>query len=104
MCEPVLTGDVLAASGSYNVNRIPANPEGGAMTYGCITVKCPRCDSSIDIISSSISTEIFYCPVCQEGEIYHETNQPALQPVSILRKKKPRLEQYITTLSNVWAN
>jgi hypothetical protein len=30
--------------------------------------------------------------------------QLALQPVSVLRKKKPKLEQYITTLSNVWAN
>ena len=70
------------------------------MTYGCITVVCPRCESRIDIISGSINTEIFYCPVCQEGEIHHE----AMQPVSVLRKKKPRLEQYITTLSNVWVN
>jgi len=74
------------------------------MTYGCITVICPRCDSRIDIISGSVTTEIFNCPVCQEGEIYHEVMQPALQPVSVIAQKKPRLEQYITTLSNIWTN
>ena len=104
MDRPVLSGDVLAIDGSYNENRIASKTEGESMTYGCITVSCPRCDSRIDIVSSSINTELFYCPVCQEGEIYHDTKQPALQPVSSLRKKKPRLEQYITTLSNVWSN
>lgn len=70
------------------------------MTYGCITVICPRCESRIEIVSGSVATEIFYCPVCQEGEIYND----AMQPVTVSRQKKPRLEQYITTLSNIWTN
>jgi hypothetical protein len=104
MGEPVLSGDVLATKERYNKNRIRANTGGRAMTYGYITVTCPRCNSRIEIISGSVNTEIFYCPVCQEGEIHNKTMQLAMQPVSVLRKKKPKLEQYITTLSNVWAN
>ena len=74
------------------------------MTYAYITVICPRCDSRIDIVSGSVIAEIFYCPVCQEGEIHNKAEQPALQPVSVIPEKKPRLERYMTTLSSIWTN
>ncbi|HEY96830.1 MAG TPA: hypothetical protein G4O16_01455 [Dehalococcoidia bacterium] len=74
------------------------------MTYGCITVKCPRCDSVIEIISGNTSPDIFKCPVCMEGEIRPNSNRPALQPVSAYQQNSRRLEQYITTLSNIWTN
>ena|GEM_PF-3082446 len=74
------------------------------MTYGCITVKCPRCDSVIEIMSGNISPDIFNCPVCIEGEIHHKSNQPALHPASAYRQNTQRMEQYITTPSNIWTN
>lgn len=74
------------------------------MTYGCITVKCPRCDSVIEIMSGNMSPDIFKCPVCMEGEIHFNSNRPALQPVSVHQQNTRRLEQYITTLSNIWIN
>ena len=74
------------------------------MTYGCITVKCPRCGSTIEIVSGSISVEIFKCPVCMEGEIHYISTQFALKPVSTYHENTQRLEQYITTLSNIWTN
>jgi hypothetical protein len=74
------------------------------MVYGCITVECPRCGSRIEIVSGGGVAEIFSCPVCQEGEIYYKSEQPALQPVSVIPEKKPRLKPYVTTLSNIWIN
>ena len=74
------------------------------MTYGYIKVKCPRCESNIEIINSGISTDLFYCPVCAEGEIYYKSNQRMLQPVPVNHQNNPRLEQYVTTLSNIWIN
>jgi hypothetical protein len=74
------------------------------MTYKCIAVECPRCKSRIEIVSGSITAEIFTCPVCQEGEIYYQAQQPALQPVSVIPQKKPQLERYKATLSNIWTN
>lgn len=73
------------------------------MTYGHITVECPRCRSRIEIVGRN-TPEIFICPVCQEGEIHSQAQQPALQPVPVISQKKPRLEQYIATLSNIWIN
>ena len=74
------------------------------MTYTHTTVRCPRCESNIEIISGSIPTDIFRCPVCSEGEINHKSNQPELHPVSVGPQNNQRLEQYITTLSNIWVN
>lgn len=74
------------------------------MTYGIITVKCPRCDSVIEIVSGNIPADIFTCPVCAEGEIHYKSSQPALQPVSAHRQNARSLEQYITPLSNIWTN
>ena len=74
------------------------------MTYGYTRVRCPRCESNIEIISGSTPSDIFKCPVCSEGEIQHKSYQPPLQSVSVGPQKNPRLEQYITTLSNIWVN
>jgi predicted RNA-binding Zn-ribbon protein involved in translation (DUF1610 family) len=74
------------------------------MTYGYVTVKCPRCNSTIEIISGGVSAEIFNCPVCLEGEIRSNPRQRALQAVTVRDQHQPRLEQYITTLSNIWPN
>lgn len=78
--------------------------EGQAMKYGHITVKCPRCDSVIEIISGNISTAIFNCPVCMEGEIHHKSSQPVLQPASAYHQNTQKLEQYITAVNNIWTN
>ena len=73
------------------------------MVYGCITVECPRCRSRIDIVSSSIP-EIFTCPICEEGEIHLDVEQLARQPIAVIPQKRQQLEQYVTTLSNIWMN
>ena len=74
------------------------------MTYGYVTVKCPRCASNIEIISGGASADIFNCPVCLEGEIENNSRQRQLQAVPGRGQTQPRLEQYITTLSNIWSN
>jgi predicted RNA-binding Zn-ribbon protein involved in translation (DUF1610 family) len=74
------------------------------MTYGYVTVKCPRCDSTIEIIGSGATADIFRCPVCLEGEIQNNPRQRQLQTVPLRGQSQPRLEQYITTLSNIWSN
>lgn len=74
------------------------------MTYGYITVKCPRCGSTIEIISGGASAKIFNCPVCLEGEIQQNPRQRELQPVPVRGQNQPRLEKYITSLSNIWSN
>lgn len=78
------------------------------MTYGYITVNCPRCGSTIEIAGRSARGEAFICPVCAEGEITCKADlpalQPALQPVMAGRVPGHELEHYITTLSNIWTN
>ena len=74
------------------------------MTYGYVTVKCPRCTSNIEIIGGSLPADIFICPVCLEGEIEKDSRQRQLQAVPDRGKAQPKLEQYITTLSNIWSN
>jgi predicted RNA-binding Zn-ribbon protein involved in translation (DUF1610 family) len=74
------------------------------MTYGYVTVKCPRCNSTIEIISGGATADIFTCPVCLEGEIRNTPRQRELQPVPVHSQNRQRLEQYITTLSNIWPN
>jgi recombinational DNA repair protein (RecF pathway) len=34
-----------------------------------VTVKCPRCISTIQLQATSIMSDTFLCPVCSEGEI-----------------------------------
>ena len=47
-----------------------------------ITVKCPRCRSTIQLKAESVRTEYFYCPVCEEGEIeYHFTSPKVNRPL-----------------------
>ena len=74
------------------------------MTYGYITVRCPRCESTIEIIGGGAAADMFHCPVCLEGEIQNNPQQRQLQAVSVRGKNQARLEQYITTLSNIWSN
>ena len=74
------------------------------MAYGHVTFKCPRCKSTIEIIGGGLSADIFNCPVCLEGEIINNHRHLQLQAVPCGGQTQPRLEQYITTPSNIWSN
>ena len=39
------------------------------MTKGYISVKCPRCMSTVKLARKGVRTTMFICPVCLEGEI-----------------------------------
>ncbi len=34
-----------------------------------VNVKCPICNSSIQMKAASVRSEFFFCPVCEYGEI-----------------------------------
>jgi hypothetical protein len=44
------------------------------MKNGHIQVTCPNCASTIRIKSNPSVPEMFFCPVCESGEIRLETN------------------------------
>ena len=39
------------------------------MIKGYISVKCPRCMSTVELPRKGVRTTMFICPVCLEGEI-----------------------------------
>ena len=41
-----------------------------------ITVRCPSCRSVCQIKADAVRTEVFYCPVCEEGEIEYRPGPP----------------------------
>jgi len=34
-----------------------------------VSVKCPSCQSTIQMKAKSLRTDVIYCPVCETGEI-----------------------------------
>jgi hypothetical protein len=41
-----------------------------------ISVKCPSCMSISQIQSQSMRSDIFFCPVCETGEIVNPLQKP----------------------------
>jgi hypothetical protein len=41
-----------------------------------ITVRCPSCRSVSQIKADGVRSEVFYCPVCEEGEIEYQPELP----------------------------
>lgn len=39
------------------------------MRYNYVKVQCPSCRSIIQMKADAVRTEIFFCPVCEEGVI-----------------------------------
>ncbi len=34
-----------------------------------VSVKCPSCQSTVQVKAKSLRTDVIYCPVCETGEI-----------------------------------
>lgn len=74
------------------------------MNAGYITVKCPRCSSTMEIIHSGVKTEVFLCPVCLEGEIQYNAKQPLDETVTTSRHENRELDHYLTAVGNFVTN
>ena len=48
------------------------------MRYNYMTVQCPSCRSIIQMKADAVRSEVFFCPVCEEGEIDYHPEPPRL--------------------------
>ena len=100
--------------------RMGASPDDqsttGIMTFGAVslyesrgklncmnryvTVKCPSCRSISQIKADAVRSEIFYCPVCEDGEIeYHPVHSRVLHEDARLSFELPELVPVAVTTS-----
>jgi hypothetical protein len=60
-------------------NEAVYSDESRGRLYGMnryVTVRCPSCRSVSQIKAGSIRSEVFYCPVCEDGEIEYHPGPP----------------------------
>ena len=69
-----------------------------------VTVKCPRCSSTLEIISSGITTDIFLCPVCLEGEIQCKEQRHILNKESGHDQLAGKSDQNVTAVGTFTTN
>lgn len=74
------------------------------MSSGYITFKCPRCSSTIEIISSGINSNLFLCPVCLEGEIKNNSKQSVIEKKLSYRQVNQKLGHYVIEVANFATN
>ena len=67
---------------------------GGMMAGVFVTVKCPRCMSNIELERKAIRADLFFCPVCLEGEIKFGFKRPTINRTATREKK------LVTTLAS----
>jgi chaperone required for assembly of F1-ATPase len=58
-----------------------------------VSVRCPSCGSTVQMKAKSIRSDVFFCPVCEAGEIEspdisliidcYKLKSPAKQPVLV---------------------
>lgn len=46
------------------------------MKHYYVTVRCPSCRSVIQLKADAIRSEVFFCPVCEDGEIEYHPEPP----------------------------
>ena len=46
------------------------------MIHNYVTVRCPSCLSVSQLKTDSIRSEVFFCPVCEDGEIEYHPEPP----------------------------
>ncbi len=65
-----------------------------------VTVKCPSCQSISQIKADAVRSEIFFCPVCEDGEIeYHPVRSRVLHEDARLSFELPELVPVCVTTS-----
>lgn len=60
-------------------NEVVYLDESRVKLYGMnkyVTVRCPSCRSVIQIKADSVRSEVFFCPVCEDGEIEYHPEPP----------------------------
>ena len=57
------------------------------MIKGYISVKCPRCRSTVELASRGVRTTMLICPVCLEGEIEYRGE---LLNIDTIKSELPR--------------
>jgi ssDNA-binding Zn-finger/Zn-ribbon topoisomerase 1 len=82
-------------------NEVVYLDESRVKLYGMnryVTVRCPSCRSVSQLKADAIRSEVFFCPVCEDGEIeYHPEPPKVFRDNTRLSLKRQKLVPvYIT--------
>ena len=82
-------------------NEVVYLDESRVKLYGMnryVTVRCPSCRSVSQLKADAIRSEVFFCPVCEDGEIEYHPEPPKVfhKDTRLSLKRQKLVPVYIT--------